>query len=341
MPQDKLFASEYFSKYSGTLKPGLNFVGLDCCGACVTFKSISTRVQQIRCVVPTKTKDDVFVQVVANVQLAAVSGDALYKLNDVPGQVNSYVSDLVRSEIPRHTLEEAFEIKETIAVAVHESLSQHFGGAGFQIHRTLITELSVHDDVMRSMNEVNKQRRLKEAAEMQAEAQKIRTIKLAEAEADAAFFSGQGIARERSAIIDGLRESIAGTGKKLSTEEISQLLLTTQFFETLKVIGTKPTCRTFYIPDGEGDDLDIQIRTGLLQGTAALEHMSAAIDSARPHKKPPQQTMNDSAHSPRGNVEAADAVPFQAQCVNCGQIFLAPRTGVIVACPHCFTHNEV
>ena len=46
------------------------------------------------------------------------------------------------------------------------------------------------------------------AAVEKAEAQKIQVVKAAEADAEAKFLQGQGIARQRQAIVNGLRESV-------------------------------------------------------------------------------------------------------------------------------------
>merc|ERR1719183_1456050 len=105
------------------------------------------------------------------------------------------------------------------------------------------------------MNEINRQKRLKDAAEMAAEAEKIKTVKAAEADADAAQLQGEGIARQRGAIIDGLRASVRdGNGKEVTAEDITQLLLCTQYFETLKDIGSHPNCKAYIMPSDDAND---------------------------------------------------------------------------------------
>merc|ERR1719167_1711987 len=91
---------------------------------------------------------------------------------------------------------------------------------GFEIQKALVTELVPNAEVVQSMNEINKQKRLRDAAIMAAEAEKVKVVKAAEAAADAAQLQGEGIARQRRAIIDGLRDSIThGTSEQLSTEK--------------------------------------------------------------------------------------------------------------------------
>jgi len=274
VPQDKWFAVEKFGKFDKMLSPGLAVVGCDCMGCCVSFRSITSRVEQNICVVHTKTKDNVFVAVKVAVQQCVMADhveDAIYKLTDVHAQIDSYVSDVVRSHVPKMTLDEAFEKKDEISDAVQEQLQKNMQVYGFQIHKALVTELQPDASVQQSMNEINKQKRLRDAAIMAAEAEKIRVVKAAEASADAAHLQGQGIARQRSAIIEGLKDSItAGTQEHLSSQKVSELLLITQYFETLRDIGATSKSQTVFIPHSTGAIADVaaQIRDGVLQAGA-------------------------------------------------------------------------
>merc|ERR1719253_1315753 len=142
---------------------------------------------------------------------------------------------------------------------------------GVIIHKALVTELVPDASVVQSMNEINKQKRLRDAAIMAAEADKIKIVKTAEASADAAQLQGEGIARQRRAIIDGLRDSIThGSDETLSTQKISELLLVTQYFETLRDIAGNSKAQTVFLPHGAGAVADVasQIRNGLA-GTGA------------------------------------------------------------------------
>jgi len=158
--------------------------------------------------VHTKTKDNVFVTVQVAVQQSVIPEhvqEAMYKLTDVHAQIDSYVSDVVRSSVPLMLLDEAFEKKDDISNAIQDKLTHEMKTYGFVIHKSLVTELTPNKDVMQSMNEINKQKRLRDASIMAAEAEKIKVVKAAEAAADAAQLQGEGIARQRRAIIEGLR----------------------------------------------------------------------------------------------------------------------------------------
>eukprot|EP00913_Durusdinium_trenchii_P025619 g24046.t1 len=238
------------------LKPGLATVGFDCCGACISFRSITSRTEQNMVSVSTKTKDNVFVHVKVAVQQSVMpesTQEAMYKLDNVHAQIESYVADVVRSFIPQMTLDESFEKKDP------------------KRGRRWRDGVTPNAEVVASMNEINKQKRLRDASQMAAEAEKIKVVKAAEAQADAAQLQGEGIARQRRAIIDGLRDSIThGSGEQLSTEKISELLLITQYFETLRDVAANNRSSTVFLPSGPGavGDVSAQIRNGLLTGAA-------------------------------------------------------------------------
>ena len=276
VPQDKFYAVERFGRFSHMLKPGLAFSGCDCGGCCVTYRSITSRVEQIMCQVSTKTKDNVFVNTQVAVQQAVKPEnvvDAMYRLSNVAAQIDSYVADVVRSAVPHMTLDETFERKDDISRAVQEKLQKEMEDYGFIIHKALVTEIVPSHDVVQAMNEINKQKRLRDAAIMAAEADKIKIVKTAEASADAAQLQGEGIARQRRAIIDGLRDSIThGSDETLSTQKISELLLITQYFETLRDIAGNSKAQTVFLPHSAGAVADVasQIRNGVMQGSAGI-----------------------------------------------------------------------
>merc|ERR1719253_1834033 len=147
--------------------------------------------------------------------------------------------------------------------------------------KALVTELTPARGVVDAMKEINTQKRLRDASLMAAEGDKIKIVKAAEAAADAAHLQGQGIARQRSAIIDGLRESVtSGTGEVLSSEKVTELLLITQYFETLRDIGASSKAQTIFIPHsataGIGD-ISAQIRNGMMQASAAPQQARMAV----------------------------------------------------------------
>lgn len=292
VPQDTYVAVEHFGKSDRVLSAGLQFAGLDCCGICINFRSISARVNQNFVCVLTKTKDNVFVTAKVAVQHAVKKESvelAMYQLSDIQGQIDSYVSDVVRSYLPVMTLDEAFEKKDDVSHAVEKKLSEEMDAFGLEIRKALVTEISPDASVVASMNEINKQKRLRDAALMAAEADKIKHVKAAEAAAHAAQLQGEGIARQRKAIIDGLRDSIThGTSEKLSTQQISELLLITQYFETLRDVAANNKSSTVFLNHSAGSVADVasEIRSGLLQAGPAQMKMSTPGQNATLLKNP-------------------------------------------------------
>jgi len=278
VPQDKFYAVERFGSFDKIIGPGLSYIGCDLCGICVGLRSITRRVEQNECLIETKTKDNVFVLVRVAVQQSVIperAESALYRLADVSAQVDSYVADVVRSHLPKMLLDEAFENKDAISEAIQRELGRHMTDYGFSIHKALVTEIKPSAEVVHSMNEINKQKRLRDAAVMAAEAEKIKIVVKAEADSDAARLQGVGIAKQRAAIVDGLKSSIVGDSEeKLSSARISELLLITQYFETLKDIGASSKCQAIFIPHSPSEgisDIASQIRNGVMQGKAAAE----------------------------------------------------------------------
>jgi hypothetical protein len=214
---------------------------------------------------------------------------AFYKLSNVQEQMKSYVFDVVRSTIPGMTLDQAFESKEDIAMSVRTQLSHVMDEYGYAIMQSLVTDLTPDSHVRDAMNEINASKRLKEAALAKAEAGKISLVKAAEADAESKYLSGVGVARQRKALVDGLRDSIVEFSHGVNgttPKDVMDLLLLTQYFgmpcyhfislcctqphqlctDMLKDIGANPHTQTILVPSGP-INLSDQIRDGLLQGT--------------------------------------------------------------------------
>jgi regulator of protease activity HflC (stomatin/prohibitin superfamily) len=204
---------------------------------------LSLRIQQLDVVCETKTKDNVFVQVRIAVQyrvLLESAYDAYYRLSDPRGQIQSYVFDVVRSTVPKMELDEAFASKQDIADATLLQLKDVMQNYGYEILTTLVTDLSPDSKVKASMNEINASRRLKEAAAHKAEADKVRQVKGAEAEAEARYLSGLGVARQRKAIVSGLQASVSEFSDAVEgtrPSDVMNILLLSQYMDTLSVVG--------------------------------------------------------------------------------------------------------
>ncbi|KAK4491013.1 hypothetical protein RD792_001734 [Penstemon davidsonii] len=267
--QSTVAVTEQFGKFSSVLEPGCH-----CLPSCFGYKLVgllSLRVQQLDVRCETKTKDNVFVTVVASIQYRAMANkaaEAFYKLTNPREQIQAYVFDVIRASVPKQELDMVFEQKNEIAKAVEEELEKAMSTYGFEIVQTLIVDIEPDVHVKRAMNEINAGKfskwilnsrssfvqyitfpdkclvkqtaaRLRVAANEKAEGEKILQIKKAEGEAESKYLSGLGIARQRQAI----------------------------YFDTMKEIGASSKSSAVFIPHGPGAVKDVasQIRDGLLQ----------------------------------------------------------------------------
>jgi len=212
------------------------------------------RIQQLDVTVETKTKDNVFVHVVVAVQYQVIFDnifDAYYRLTNPREQITAYVFDVVRAEVPKIDLDDVFMTKDNIAIAIKEELTKEMEDFGFEILKTLITDINPDPKVKAAMNDINAAERMKHAASDKAEATKITLIKNAEADAESKYLAGVGIARQRMAIVDGLRDSVINFSKGVegsSAKDVMDLVLITQYFDTLKDIGAKAGSATLFVP---------------------------------------------------------------------------------------------
>jgi len=221
-------------------------------------------------------KDNVFVTVVASIQyraLADKASNAFYKLSNTRAQIQAYVFDVIRACVPKLELDATFEQKNDVAKAVEEELEKAMSHYGFEIVQTLIVDIEPDEHVKRAMNEINAAARMRMAANEKAEAEKILQIKRAEGEAESKYLSGLGIARQRQAIVDGLRDSVLAFSVNVpgtTSKDVMDMVLVTQYFDTMKEIGASSKSNSVFIPHGPGAVRDIasQIRDGLLQGNA-------------------------------------------------------------------------
>jgi len=220
----------------------------------------------------TKTKDNVFVKVCVAVQvevLADKAYEAIYKLTNPSTQIDSYVSDVIRGQVPAMKLDDLFESKDEIALAVKDRLTKCMGEYGYTIHQALVTDLRPDDKVRSAMNEIDANRRLRVAATEKAEADKILKVKAAEADAESKFLQGQGVARQRTAIVEGLKHAVGGD-QEMDPRTVQELLLITQYFDTLERLA-HGNATTVFMPHTVGNLANIadDIRNGTMQANSA------------------------------------------------------------------------
>lgn len=261
VPHQTVAIVEQCGAYKRMASPGLNFLNCPCGEA--ERGVVSLRVQQLDVRCETKTLDNVFVIMVCSVQFQVMQDriyDAFYRLTNPQQQIKAYVFDVVRAAVPKMKLDDVFEQKDEIATHVKEQLSKAMAEFGFEIIQTLVTDVDPNHHVKAAMNEINAAQRNKAAAHDRAEADKILKIKVAEGDCESKYLAGVGIARQRKAIIDGLRESICDFSHVMpgaTSNDIMDLVLVTQYFDTIKDVGAHSTSSTLFLPHSPGAVKDV------------------------------------------------------------------------------------
>ena len=237
---------------------------------------LSLRVQQLDVNVESKASDDVFVVLTIAVQYYVIEDkvkEAFYRLTNPHQQIESFVFDLVRAEVPKMTLDEVFQKKDAIAQEVKDELSETMDQYGYGIVKALVNDIDPDHRVKDAMNEVRAAERQREAAIQKGEAAKILRVKEAEGEAESKRLQGEGLAAQRKAIAEGLRQSVdlvtaGATG--VDEQTVINLLLVVQYMDTLKDIAANTRSNTLFLPHSPGalGDLFQQIRNAVLVAEA-------------------------------------------------------------------------
>ncbi len=258
--QQSAVVIERFGKFLRISEPGLHFL--------IPFVdkkagSVSLRVNQLDVKIETKTEDNVFLHALVSVQFYVHPDkvyEAFYKLEDPTKQITSFVFDVVRARVPKIKLDDVFEKKDEIAIAVKEELEHVMNDFGYGITKTLVTDIDPDHKVKEAMNEINAAQRMRVVAGEKGEAERILVVKAAEADAQSKALQGKGMADQRKAIILGLRESVVDFRASLpgaTEQDILNLVLMTQYFDTLKDLGQSSKSNTIMVPHSPGAVGDI------------------------------------------------------------------------------------
>jgi regulator of protease activity HflC (stomatin/prohibitin superfamily) len=248
--QQKVAVVERFGKFAKFAGPGLNIM--------IPFVDriagyVNLKIKQLDVYIETKTRDNVFVKILISVQFQAIEEkcfEAFYKLENPEVQIQAFVFDVIRAKVPSILLDEVFAKKEEIAVDVKNELHDTMINFGYEIIKTLVTDIQPDDNVKHAMNEINTAQRLRLAANERAEAEKIVRIKQAEAESEANILQGIGIAGQRKAIMEGLGHAVEELQKnspELSGESIMQMIMMIQYFDMLREVGGTSKSNTVFV----------------------------------------------------------------------------------------------
>jgi len=277
-------------KFARVAGPGLNWKTpyLE-----TVVRRLSMKVQQFDVQVETKTQDNVFVQIPVSIQYKIIPEGveaAFYKLSDPVKQIESMVYNVVLGHVPKMKLDDTFLNQADIASDLRDNLDASMKEYGYSIVKVLISDIVPDQKVKAAMNDINAAQREREATVSRAETNKMLLVKQAEAEAESKRLQGEGIANQRKAIITGLKDSVEDFAKTVpgsTPQDVMQLVLMTQYFDTLKEIAANDHTNTILVPHSPNTLTDIygQIRNAIIAGTELTAHTSISPEAAPGRQK--------------------------------------------------------
>ena len=275
---------ETFGKYSSIRQSGLQFkIPL----VQRIAGKLSLKIQQLDVIIETKTLDDVFVRLKVSVQYKVIKDkvyDAFYKLDYPHDQITSYVFDVVRAEVPKMKLDDVFVKKDDIAIAVKSELNDAMVEYGYDIIKTLVTDIDPDAQVKEAMNRINASEREKIAAQFEGDAARILIVEKAKAEAESKRLQGQGIADQRREIARGLEESVEVLNKVgINSQEASALIVVTQHYDTLQSIGQETNSNLILLPNSP--QAGSQMLNDMVASFTASNQIGEAMKAAKTNKK--------------------------------------------------------
>ena len=248
---------------------------------------LSLKIQQLDVIVETKTKDDVFVKLKVSVQFKVIKDkveDAFYKLDYPHDQITSYVFDVVRAEVPKMILDDVFLKKDDIAIAVKSELNDAMMEYGYDIIKTLVTDIDPDAQVKAAMNRINAADREKTAAQYEGDAARILIVEKAKAEAESKRLQGQGIADQRREIARGLEESVEVLNRVgINSQEASALIVVTQHYDTLQAIGSETNSNLILLPNSP--QAGSNMLNDMVASFAASNQIGEAMKATKENKK--------------------------------------------------------
>lgn len=248
---------------------------------------LSLKIQQLDVIIETKTLDDVFVRLKVSVQYKVIKDkvyDAFYKLDYPHDQITSYVFDVVRAEVPKMKLDDVFVKKDDIALAVKAELNDAMLDYGFDIIKTLVTDIDPDAQVKAAMNRINASEREKIAAQFEGDAARILIVEKAKAEAESKRLQGQGIADQRREIARGLEESVEVLNRVgINSQEASALIVVTQHYDTLQSLGEETNSNLILLPNAP--QAGSNMLNDMVASFAASNQIGEAMKEARNNKK--------------------------------------------------------
>jgi regulator of protease activity HflC (stomatin/prohibitin superfamily) len=267
--QSDLAIIEQCGKFSRVAAPGCH-----CLVPCRDrAKPVSLRLQCLKFVITSKTKDNMFVSCDISVNLQVIAEavvNAFYSLESSNQVIEAYLQHSIRSKLALYTMEDLYIERNTIASQCKEELDHIMERYGFDVVSLLILQVSPDKQILLAINDIQVRKYKKMAAQDEADARKIRLIASAEAYAEASKLAGEGLAAQRKAIVNGLQRAVEDfqqeVGDNVSSEDVMTVLLINQYYDCLREVGgaAQPT---IVLSHGGGlQDIANDMENGVIHG---------------------------------------------------------------------------
>lgn len=181
-------------------------------------------------------------------------------------------------------LDDVFLKKDDIAIAVKSELNVAMMEYGYDIIKTLVTDIDPDAQVKEAMNRINASEREKVAAQFEGDAARILIVEKAKAEAESKRLQGQGIADQRREIARGLEESVSVLNKvNINSQEASALIVVTQHYDTLQSIGQETNSNLILLPNSP--QAGSEMLNNMVASFTASNQIGEAMKNAANKKK--------------------------------------------------------
>lgn len=260
-----------FGRFQGLVKPGLSFY----VPLIQQIAIMQNRIFEKSWDVQVRTADKVFPRVDLSLQFQVLPEDsavAHFTRSTPQDQLVSFVDNTVRSHAAKLSLDELSESQTHLSEAIMQEVGPCMKETGYTLVRALVRDVVPPKDVLTAMNDINASERRKVAIKNDAEANKIKHILEAEADAQRKILQGEGIAGMRNAMMTGWTESISQMAKGLNMNEsqVSDFMLSILRLDTLSDIGRKDGTKTLFLPYSLNNETATRVRDGALQAQESM-----------------------------------------------------------------------
>jgi regulator of protease activity HflC (stomatin/prohibitin superfamily) len=237
--QQTLLVVERLGQFNRVLKPGLSII--------IPFFErvayvLNLRTQNLDFSILAITSDKVTITLDTSLIYQILGNQAYavaYNLQNATQVIKTTVENSIRAYVAKQSHEEILQKRDELTIYLLEHLTEQMLAWGYQILNFQIKDVVLPASITDSMSRVVASKRLQEAAENEANAEYIKTIRAAEAQKKTRILQGEGLAGERKAVVNGLAESIQNMTHATGTtpDAVLNIVMMNQYIDMLRTIG--------------------------------------------------------------------------------------------------------